>query len=310
MEFCQFLKFVTLPDLACNDERSCKCLLSSLRSDPEAPRVFQYLHNKGVREICHVVVPDCLQHPHANKDIIESFHGAHSRLHIRSLDWRKRDLDIQTILTATKHVEKLVLYSSGNLDVLSHWASLDGLCRLPKVYFVAEQQDWMVLIQIFQLQDIKILISRVCLSKAPLVSALELLVNSLQDEVGSQFEKERTAIEILLKTMNRHDHDLVNIKYDRQTRQYLSDCACSERRFAKVEVTLQDANNDVDSSLIISEAAPSAKYVNYVLRMPLCTCALSMNTESRVRVWSDSLIELTGLFLTGKPIRFSKRWNT
>src|SRR5208282_4980410 len=103
----------------------------SLHREPgDACLIFDSLRKRGVRYVLEVTVPDCPIHPHSDEAIIQCLKG----LHVRHLDWRKRDLSVATLLQAAPEVEEVHLYSSGNLDVLSHWASYEGLYHLPKVF--------------------------------------------------------------------------------------------------------------------------------------------------------------------------------
>jgi len=43
------------------------------------------------------------------------------------------DLSVATIIAAVPEVEELILCSSGNMDVLAHWVSYEGLYQLLKV---------------------------------------------------------------------------------------------------------------------------------------------------------------------------------
>ena len=130
VEFNTYLKLVRLPELACVGRESCVDLKDGLRCRPEAVKVFDYLWEKGVRNILKVVVPDCPVHPHTNQAIRNLL----QKFSIKRLEWRKKDLSVQTLMTAAPKLEKIRLFASGNQDVLDHWASPEGLSRLRQVY--------------------------------------------------------------------------------------------------------------------------------------------------------------------------------
>jgi len=124
-----FLEYVTLPDLGCEFAAKCFPVRNGIRIKGEAPAVFEFLRGSDVTHILKVVVPDCLSHPHSSQDIITSLSG----LNVRDLDWRKKDLTVDTILAAVPDVELLCLYASGNDVVLQHWIGKKGLERLEKL---------------------------------------------------------------------------------------------------------------------------------------------------------------------------------
>ena len=127
--FYETLIQVVLPDLNCTGSRSCEATIQGLRMSSEANVIFNHLKSKGVKHIVEAVVPDCMAHPHVNRNIISALRD----FNIRCLKWRKLDLGVKTIAMAAPEVEVLTLYSSGDRDALSHWVAVDGLCQLPKV---------------------------------------------------------------------------------------------------------------------------------------------------------------------------------
>jgi len=120
-----WLQYVRLPELQCDFEVT----EVPHKTLGDAILIFDSLRKKGVTHILKVIVPDCTIHPHGDDAVIRCLEG----LHVKKLDWRKQDLSVATILQAAPEVEEVRLYSSGNRDVLSHWASYEGLYRLPKV---------------------------------------------------------------------------------------------------------------------------------------------------------------------------------
>lgn len=87
---------------------------------------------KGVRTILEVRVQDSRYTPHSEEDIEDSL----IQLEIQELDWRRTDLSIHTILACAPDVERLHLYSSGNLATIDHWTGPNGVVRLKNVSLV------------------------------------------------------------------------------------------------------------------------------------------------------------------------------
>ncbi|KAF4626456.1 hypothetical protein G7Y89_g11703 [Cudoniella acicularis] len=81
---------------------------------------------KGVRNILEVRVQDSRYTPYSEEDIEDSL----SQLEIQELDWRRTDLSIYTILACAPDVERLHLYSSGNLATIDHWTGPNGVIKL------------------------------------------------------------------------------------------------------------------------------------------------------------------------------------
>jgi hypothetical protein len=124
-----WLKCVILPNLQCDLEHPDGTSRHTVEGQREASLIFNHLRKMNVERVFEVNVPDCLIHPHTNEAIINCLRG----LHVKHLTWRKMDLSVATIMEAAPEVEELYLYSSGNMDVLSHWASYEGLYHLLKV---------------------------------------------------------------------------------------------------------------------------------------------------------------------------------
>jgi len=122
-----WLKYVRLPEFHC-DPKAPDELHKGPRAD--ARIIFDSLRKRNVDCILEITVPDCPNHPHSDESIIHCLNG----LQVKRLDWRKPDLSVKTILKAAPDVEEICLYSSGNQDVLIHWASYEGLYRLQKVF--------------------------------------------------------------------------------------------------------------------------------------------------------------------------------
>jgi hypothetical protein len=120
-------KYVRLPDLHCSSKG-----VDPLHTVPreDARTIFNSLRDRKIKRILEVTVPDCPNHPHSDDTIINCL----KEFGVKRLDWRKLDLSVKTILQAAQDVEELCLYSSGNEDMLTHWASYEGLYRLHKVH--------------------------------------------------------------------------------------------------------------------------------------------------------------------------------
>ncbi|KAH0566275.1 hypothetical protein GP486_000327 [Trichoglossum hirsutum] len=219
VEYEPWLRVVRLPSLQCDSPGSSG---HYLRGHREACLIFEHLRKKNVERVFEVVVPDCRTHSHTNEDIVKCLQG----LHVKRLDWRKKDLSVATIIEAAPDVEEISLLSSGNMDVLSHWASYEGLYRLSK------------------LQHVDITISR--------------------DEANVE-EPEDTcsAIQSRLESLIQHNHQ-VHLLYNLGSPSIEwdpSDCHCKPtRRFPHVHVNLEalpdiDEQNGstrgIDSELIV-----------------------------------------------------------
>ena len=113
VEYEPWLRVVQLPSLQCDPPTPS---VHYLRGQREAHLIFDHLRQKNVERVCEVTVPDCQTHPHTNEDIVKCLQG----LHVKRLDWRKKDLSVATIIEAAPEVEEIFLLSSGNMDVLSH----------------------------------------------------------------------------------------------------------------------------------------------------------------------------------------------
>lgn len=95
----------------------------------DADIIFQWLWENNVRRIFRVVVIDDGDPPHSNQ-VIEK---ALVRFQIEVWDWKKIDMDSETIYRAAKDARIVYLYTSGNSAVLRGWACEAGLVKLEKV---------------------------------------------------------------------------------------------------------------------------------------------------------------------------------
>lgn len=134
LEFEKTLLYVTLPDLQLLPESNVYGTIELL---------FDWLRAMEVHTIKELNIPDRRLQPLA-EDFVHSKILKH--FHVVKLDWRRLDMDI-SILKMPKTISSLTglkLYSSGNLGSFYHWASEDGVRRLPNVSFVldfADQED-------------------------------------------------------------------------------------------------------------------------------------------------------------------------
>ena len=130
IKFHETLLRVVLPNLSCVPNNACAINLPHpLRKDSEANLVFDYLIRKGVKRVIEAVIPDCIVHPHSNRNIINAL----KPLEVKRLNWRKLNLGVSTIQMAAPEVEALTLYSSGDADALLQLSGPEGLCKLEKV---------------------------------------------------------------------------------------------------------------------------------------------------------------------------------
>ncbi|PVI04647.1 hypothetical protein DM02DRAFT_668856 [Periconia macrospinosa] len=91
--------------------------------------IFDWLHDRGVRDIIRVIVADHEDRPHSDAAIIECL----NRFGVESLDWKRFDLSSRAIVKAVPGVTRLKLYCSGNEAILSSWASKSGLVNLKQL---------------------------------------------------------------------------------------------------------------------------------------------------------------------------------
>lgn len=95
----------------------------------ELVEVFGWLKRCGVRKIIQVIVDDSADPPHGDENIERAL----GQLKVEKLDWKKEDIDIDTIRKAVPKAKELRLYCSGNKSVLRSWSSENGLARMPFV---------------------------------------------------------------------------------------------------------------------------------------------------------------------------------
>jgi len=91
--------------------------------------VFQWLWERGVRDIHKVKVDDMSPSPHSDEAIVSCL----KPFHVRELDWGKTDLSSSVISRGAPKVEILTLRSSGREAALLGWSCKQGLCNLEKV---------------------------------------------------------------------------------------------------------------------------------------------------------------------------------
>jgi hypothetical protein len=89
--------------------------------------IFNWLREKGVRNIIHLYVEDASPHSHSNESIERALKDFKI---IKTWDWCKMDVDSETLLKAAPGVHELVLYWSGSNAVLRGWSEPEGLDKL------------------------------------------------------------------------------------------------------------------------------------------------------------------------------------
>lgn len=122
IDFYNTLIYIEFPDLQAS-------ALNSKRD--EAITILEWLNEKGVHNILSLNVPDSLQNPHRESDIVKTLQKFES---VEFLNWRIQDMSLDT-LKRIKGLKSLRLYSSGNRDVLKFWTSDEGLVNLEVRYF-------------------------------------------------------------------------------------------------------------------------------------------------------------------------------
>ncbi|KAI0837188.1 subtilisin-like protein [Hypoxylon sp. FL0890] len=153
------LKYVNIPSFG----------TGAVERRTEALYIFRWLREcKGVERVFQVHVDDCRHYPHSEEDIEASLTG----LGVRELDWQRVDLSVRSVWAAAGDVEKLWLYSSGNLAVLDHWFGENGIRILPNLrnlYIKIIQDDF--------LSESRALQCKEFCSKAPCPEGVELEVS-------------------------------------------------------------------------------------------------------------------------------------
>jgi hypothetical protein len=119
------LLYLILPDLSRTEELDISGTLC---------RFFTWLQDqKKITSIIELSIPDNHVSP-LSEDTVEQHILCNFDIHV--LDWRKLDINLRFLTEserAKNSLRKLHLYSSGNWGVLYHWASKDGLLKLPHV---------------------------------------------------------------------------------------------------------------------------------------------------------------------------------
>ncbi|KAF3074378.1 hypothetical protein CFAM422_003607 [Trichoderma lentiforme] len=111
-----------------------------LGSDEEPPKTgaqgrtdlvffFEWLRNKGVKQVVKIIVDDLRDTPHSDEAIEESLES----MSVEILDWRRTDLDSLTLRSIGENLRILHLQWSGSNPVLRAWSEREGLCTLPKL---------------------------------------------------------------------------------------------------------------------------------------------------------------------------------
>lgn len=97
----------------------------------DAAKILQWLQKtKSVKEILRLCVPSSSPRSEREDVIRKGLLG----ISVDVLDWRVLDLSLDVILcNASKNLEELYLYGSGNLGVLQQWCGPEGVTMLPNV---------------------------------------------------------------------------------------------------------------------------------------------------------------------------------
>lgn len=93
-------------------------------------RIFNFLmKDRKVQKIFKIIVNDLIGQPHPDEMITRLVYD----FGVEYWDWKKLDMNIETILEAAPNVKEVSLHSSGIYSALQGWASEGGLIVLPKV---------------------------------------------------------------------------------------------------------------------------------------------------------------------------------
>ncbi|KAH0563333.1 hypothetical protein GP486_002095 [Trichoglossum hirsutum] len=120
LRFEKMLTYVQLP----NFDRS-----NGNQFHDDTQKLFRWLHDKGVRLIRDLSIPDSRSTPIPDEQIEEMLQP----FTILNLNWRRLDLSIDTIHASVRDVHELHLYSSGNWAVLCYWSMPGVLGQLEQL---------------------------------------------------------------------------------------------------------------------------------------------------------------------------------
>ena len=146
MEFEHTLKYVAFPqlDIRPAERETYKDNTNLGKQHNEVFKVLKWLKDtKKVKTIMKLIIPDRLINPHDDVEMAKWL----ATFGVEHLEWKAVDLcftklrDAMNPETPAKEQEKtdrggiksLHLYSSGNLAVIEHWFSKDGIERLDNV---------------------------------------------------------------------------------------------------------------------------------------------------------------------------------
>ena len=130
LEFERFLKYVDFPRLQIEKKltRSRKNKSDSKGRNDMAV-LFNFLRDKKVERIIHVIVADKDNIPHSD----EAIELALGSFKVENWEWQKFDICPETIASAAPDVEQAHLYWSGNNAVLWGWSEAEVLKRMKKL---------------------------------------------------------------------------------------------------------------------------------------------------------------------------------
>lgn len=126
------MKVEQLPILNRARGNAAKQNLSAGRTD--LVHFFRWLKNKNVRNIIKVMVDDKSDVAHSDEAIEQSLEA----FDIEILDWRKMDMDPETLYRACKSskLRELHLWWSGSNAVLRAWSEPGGLCKMTTLQII------------------------------------------------------------------------------------------------------------------------------------------------------------------------------
>lgn len=130
LEFDQVLQYVALPRIELDSH------LDGAENDTDGRHCgrrdylffFNWLREKGVKRIVRVEVDDMEMPCHSDEAIEESLAG----FHVEVLDWKREDIDANTLQLVGGNLREVHLHWSGRNGMLRSWSEkTEGLCKLP-----------------------------------------------------------------------------------------------------------------------------------------------------------------------------------
>lgn len=135
LKFESILQYVALPTLLPSSPSESDRNGPNNNSGPTHYRdVFDWLRDANKdrpTQVLRIIVEDDLDNPHSDETIIKAV----ERLGVEVWNWRKYDINSETIRKAAPEVKEVHLYSTGNAAVLRGWSDEGGLRKLNHVSF-------------------------------------------------------------------------------------------------------------------------------------------------------------------------------